>query len=48
MDYRFEYYPSPVEQLRIKKTEDQQIFIELVDQILTAKKSDRLADTLKE
>ncbi|MCX5964277.1 MAG: Eco57I restriction-modification methylase domain-containing protein [Cyanobacteria bacterium] len=48
MDYRFEYYPSPVEQLRIKKTEDQQIFIRLVDQILTAKKGDRHADTTKE
>ena len=45
MDYRFEYYPGPVGQLRIKKSEDQQTFIRLVDQILTAKKSDPKADT---
>ena len=45
MDYRFEYYPGPVGQLRIKKAKDQQTFIKLVDQILTAKKDDPTADT---
>ncbi|GCL53300.1 adenine-specific methylase like protein [Microcystis aeruginosa NIES-3806] len=45
MDYRFEYYPGPVGQLRIKKAKDQQTFINLVDKILAAKKSDPNADT---
>ena len=45
MDYRYEYYPGPVGQLRIKKAKNQQEFITIVDQILTLKKENPQADT---
>lgn len=45
MDYRYEYYPGPVGQLRIKKAKNQQEFITLVDQILSLKKENPQADT---
>ena len=45
MDYRYEYYPGPVGQLRIKKCNNQQPIISLVDQILTLKKENPQADT---
>jgi adenine-specific DNA-methyltransferase len=45
MDYRFEYYPSPVGQIRIKKADNQQDFVEIVDQILASKRDFPNADT---
>ncbi len=45
MDYRYEYYPGPVGQLRIKKAKNQKDFIDLVNQILTLKKANPQADT---
>jgi len=45
MDYRYEYYPTPVSMLRIKISDAQGKFIGLVDSILAAKLSDPLADT---
>ena len=37
MDYRFEYYPTPVGNMRIKKAPNQEKFIKLVDNILLYK-----------
>jgi hypothetical protein len=34
MDYRFEYYPSPVGNIRIKKASNQEKFVALVNNIL--------------
>ena len=45
MDYRYEYYPGPVGQLRVKKSENQSEYVSLVDQILTLKKENPKADT---
>lgn len=45
MDYRYEYYPTPVSMLRIKISDNQGEFIELADKILAAKRSDPFADT---
>ncbi|MEO5776811.1 MAG: Eco57I restriction-modification methylase domain-containing protein [Flavobacterium sp.] len=45
MDYRFEYYPGPVGQLRIKKASNQKDFVKIVDEILIAKSKDNTADT---
>jgi hypothetical protein len=45
MDYRFEYYPGPVGQIRIKKADNQQDFVEIVDQILAIKRDSPNADT---
>ena len=45
MDYRYEYYPGPVGQLRIKKCSNQKPFIEIVDQILILKKENPQANT---
>lgn len=45
MDYRFEYYPGPVGQLRIKKAKNQNDFVKIVDKIIEAKSKDQQADT---
>jgi hypothetical protein len=45
MDYRFEYYPGPVGQLRIKKAKNQNDFVKIVDKIIEAKSKDQDADT---
>lgn len=45
MDYRFEYYPGPVGQLRIKKAKNQNDFVKIVDKIIAAKSKDQQADT---
>lgn len=45
MDYRFEYYPGPVGQLRIKKAKNQNDFVKIVDKIIEAKNKDQQADT---
>ena len=37
MDYRFEYYPTPVGNMRIKKAPNQEKFVALVDNILLYK-----------
>jgi adenine-specific DNA-methyltransferase len=47
MDYRFEYYPGPVGQLRIKKADDQQVFVRIVDQILDIKRNSPNEDTTR-
>lgn len=47
MDYRYEYYPGPVGQLRIKKAKNQKEFIAIVDQILSLKKENPQTDTSK-
>ena len=45
MDYRFEYYPGPVGQLRIKDSDSQADFVKLVDKIIDIKKIDPQKDT---
>lgn len=45
MDYRYEYYPGPVGLLRIKQTENQKPFINLVDKILEMKNQDTAVST---
>lgn len=45
MDYRFEYYPGPVGQLRIKKAKNQKDYVKIVDKIIAAKGTDPQADT---
>jgi len=47
MDYRYEYYPGPVGQLRIKKTEHQNEIIKIVDKIIEIKKHNPQQDTTK-
>jgi len=47
MDYRFEYYPGPVGQLRIKKATNQNDFVEIVNKIIEAKSKDPQADTIE-
>jgi len=37
MDYRYEYYPGPVGCMRIKKAENQEHFVHLVDNIISSK-----------
>jgi len=44
MDYRYEYYPGPVGQLRIKKSKNQKEMIKLVDKILEIKSKNPLQD----
>lgn len=45
MDYRYEYYPGPVGQLRIKRANNQADFVEIVNEILDIKSEDQNADT---
>lgn len=47
MDYRYEYYPTPVSLMRIRQAgvSQQKVIVGLVDKILDAKKSDPEADT---
>ncbi len=44
MDYRFEYYPTPVGKLRIKKARNQQEFVKIINQILAIRENDHNAD----
>ncbi|MCX6149006.1 MAG: Eco57I restriction-modification methylase domain-containing protein [Ignavibacteriales bacterium] len=45
MDYRFEYYPGPVGQLRIKKAKNQNDFVKIVEKIIAVKSKDQQTDT---
>jgi len=44
MDYRYEYYPTPVSMLRIKIANDQRKFEKLVEGVLAAKRTNPKAD----
>jgi adenine-specific DNA-methyltransferase len=46
MDYRFEYYPGPVGQLRIKKAKNQIDFVKIVDKIIEEKSKNFQANTI--
>jgi len=46
MDYRYEYYPGPVSKLRIKKYNNQNIFVSLVDYILFLKQEQKTNNEL--
>jgi hypothetical protein len=48
MDYRYEYYPGPVGNIRIKKSSNQDKFISLVDKILTLKSEGKNSTSLEQ
>ncbi|RZK17714.1 MAG: class I SAM-dependent DNA methyltransferase, partial [Flavobacterium sp.] len=47
MDYRYEYYPGPVGNLKVKKTNNQKPYIELVDKILDYKSKGKSTEELE-